>query len=93
MHIHGNQLLRLLHLGGDDRGEELDHLLCMIPLRKVEIQTILGLLDVDGIAVSVVLEDELLKVQKGSLVRHLLAQLNAGVPSVDSERLLAVRAL
>lgn len=51
-------------------------------LSIIEVETIFALRDVDGILVSTVLQDELLEVQEGSLVRHLLTQLYLGLPGV-----------
>lgn len=82
MDIHGNQLLGLLRLAGNNRAEEIDHLLGVVPLGEEEIQTVLGFLDVHGILVGAVLQDQLLQVQESTLVGDLLANLNRGSPCV-----------
>ena len=82
MDIHGNQLLGLLCLARNNGAEEIDHLLGVIPLGEEEIQTVLRFLDVHGILVGAVLQNQLLQVQEGTLVGDLLANLNRGSPCV-----------
>lgn len=93
MNIHRDKLLGLLALTGDHRRQEVDHLLGMVSLREVEIQTILGLLDVDGIFVRAVLQDQLLQVEERPLVRYFLPNLNDSSESMMGEAFHAVRTL
>jgi hypothetical protein len=73
--------------------QELNHLIGVVSLSKVEVKTILGFLNVNGILVSTVLEDDLLEVEEGSLVRDLLTNLNSSAPGVVGIGLLTVGAL
>lgn len=91
--IGGDELLGGFCLEGNDSREEFTHADGMGSLGVVKVQAILGLLDVDGVLVSTVLEDELLKVEEGTLMRDLLPDLDHGLPSVGGHDLGAIFAL
>ena len=88
-----DELLRRLHLDGDNRVEEINKLLSLVLLGEEKVDTVLGLLDVEGIPMGAVLHDQLLEEQKGSLVEDLLADLDGGSPDVGRVRLGALGAL
>ena len=67
---------------GHDSGQELDHLLGMASRAVEEVETIAHLLDGDGVFLCVVLEDELLEVEEGALVRDFLADLHKSFPGI-----------
>lgn len=77
----------------DDVLEKIDKALGVIPLGKVEVYAVVHLLNVDGVLVGAMLEDELLEVEESALVRDLLADLDDGAPGVVRVRLCAVGAL
>ena len=66
--IAGDELLRLGVPRGNHRLQERDEVNCMVSSTKEEVQSLLALLDVDGVAVRLMLEDQLLQVEKGLLV-------------------------
>jgi hypothetical protein len=66
------------------------HLLSVITLRKVEIQTILRFLNIDSILVRTGLQNQLLQEQERPLVWDLLSNLDRGSPGVVCITLLAV---
>lgn len=47
----------------------------MCPVAEVEVQALVDVLDVDTLRVGARTQDELLKVQEGALVRHVLTRL------------------
>lgn len=59
----------------------------------VKVKSVLLLQHRDSLAVSIVLEDQLLQVQKGALVRHFLAHLHRRLPHVLRGKTRAVGAL
>lgn len=69
------------------------YLLGMVALRKVEVQTILCFLDVNGILVGTGLQNQLFQVQERPLVGDLLANLDRSSPGVVCITLFAVVAL
>lgn len=82
MDIGGDELLGGLVLHGHDRTQELEHLDGMRALTIVEINTVLDLTNVGGIFVCVMLEDQLLQVQEGTLMLHFLTHLYNRLPGV-----------
>lgn len=60
---------------------------------KLEIESIVGLDNVDGLVVRRVSQDQLLKEEEGSLVRYTLTHLHIAHPRVGRVVLLAVVAL
>ena len=60
MDVHGYEFLRFLGADGSDRCKKIDEFLSVISLSIEEVQAILDLLDVYGIFVGVMLQDELL---------------------------------
>lgn len=78
---------------GSDGLEEVDELGGVAAVAEVEVEAVGHLLDADGVGVGAVLEDELLEVQEGALVVHLLARLHDGLPRVIGEAGRAGRAL
>lgn len=93
MDIHGNEFLRGLDLDGDHRVEEINKLFALVLGTEEEINTILGLLDIQGVPVGIVLEDELLQEEERALVKDLLADLDTSLPVRRGERLLTLPAL
>lgn len=69
-------------LDGGNGTEEIDHLQSVLLRRVEEVESILDLLNTDGIFVGVVLEDELLEVQESTLVVDLLSDLDECSPGV-----------
>lgn len=57
----------------------------MVSLRVKEVQTVAALLDGDGVQVCVVAQNQLLQIQEGLLVGHLLSDLHTSSPGVGSE--------
>lgn len=93
MGIVRNELLRGLDCDGNNRVEEVDEFFGLIFLRKEEIDAVFGFLDVERIAVSAVLHDQLFEEEECSLVEDLLADLDASTPDVGGVRLGAFRTL
>ena len=73
-----NQGCREDERAGNDGMQEFHHLFGGVSGGEVEIQTIGGLLDVDSILMSAMLQNDLLKEEESSLVGDLLANLNGG---------------
>lgn len=82
MRVLRNELLGSLHTDGDDGRQKLDHLDGVVALGVEKVKTIALLVDVRAVLVGVVLKDELLEEQEGTLVGDLLTDLNAGLPGV-----------
>lgn len=80
-------------LDGGNGTEEIDHLQSMLLRRVEEIESVLDLLDTDGILVGIVLENELLKVQESTLVVDLLSDLDECSPGVLGGETSALGAL
>lgn len=93
MCVHGDQLFRLLVLDGSDGAEEIDKLLSRVASGEEKVDAFVDLLDVDGVSVCLMLENELLEVEESSLVGDLLAHLDDGAPGVVGEGFGAIRAL
>lgn len=55
MDIHGDEFLTLLHMYGYYGGKEIDELFCMVALRKVKVDSVVYLFDVDSVLMSGVL--------------------------------------
>ncbi len=84
---------RVLDVDWDDGFEKVHEGLGLVPVGKVEVDAVPLLLDVDGVPVRLVLEDQLFQQEKRALVRHLLPHLHGGTPHVGRVRLGAVAAL
>lgn len=91
--IHTDELLTLLDVDRDHCLQKVDKAFGMVSLCKVEIDSVVNLLDVDGILVRTVLQNRLLQVQESPLVGNLLSHLHAGSPGVVGITLCTIRAL
>jgi len=91
--VHRNKLVTLAHLAGHHRLQKVHKPLGVISCRKEKVDTVVHLLDIDGVLVRAVLQNRLLEVQKGPLVGHLLPHLHTGTPGVVGIALGAVGAL
>lgn len=89
-------ICKLLASSFDSKKEKIaleTYLLGMVALCKVEVQTILCFLNVNGILVSTGLQNQLFQVQERPLVGDLLANLDRSSPGVVCITLFAVIAL
>ena len=93
MYILGNDFFRRLHTNRNNGGEEFNHTKSVLFASIKEIQTVSKFLDVDGVCMGTMLEDELFEKKKSSLVGDLLANLNDGFPGVLSSDTSAVLAM
>ncbi|KAH3669395.1 hypothetical protein OGAPHI_001516 [Ogataea philodendri] len=93
MNVLTDQLLGLFRLDRNHAVEEIDHLGCVVSLRIIEIKTVLGLFDRNGIHVCVVFKNELFQVQECSLMLDFLPDLNGSTPCIDRVRLGTVGTL
>lgn len=78
---------------GRNTAQEVQHLLGLVPVGIIKVETILDFFDVECILVRAIFQNELLEVQECPLVRHLLSELNSSSESVVREAGLAIRAL
>lgn len=88
-----NKLGRLGRFYGCDGGKEIDELDSAIAGGEEKVKSVLNFTDVDTLSMSIMLEDKLLEVEEGALVRNLLAHLDTGAPGIRSVGFGAVRAL
>jgi len=75
MNIFRDQFRRLDIFAGSNAAQEVQHLLGLVSMRKVKIDSILRFFDIECILVHTILQNKLLKVQECPLVRHLLPNL------------------
>lgn len=59
--------------------QEVDELECMPSDLEEEVNTLVDVVDLDAVAVCIVLQDELLQVEEGTLVEHVLSELRVKV--------------
>mmetsp|Transcript_16845 Transcript_16845/g.43572 ORF Transcript_16845/g.43572 Transcript_16845/m.43572 type:complete len:248 (+) Transcript_16845:1099-1842(+) len=88
-----NQVPRVLLLVRRATVDEISEALRVAALVEMEIQPLRGLLERQDLAMRIILQDELLQHAQGPAVRHLLPNLDDGVPRVGCEGLLAILAL
>jgi hypothetical protein len=62
-------------------------------LRKEKIDSVFGLLDVNGVPVSIVFEDKLLEEEKCPFMENILSYLDTCPPGVCRVRLCTIRTL
>lgn len=89
----GNQLLSSLDLSRHLVLNEVYEPVRMRPALELEVQPIVHLLNAQALLRCVMLNDQLLQEEEGSLVVHSLSQLSLAHPGVRSPSLLAVVAL
>lgn len=88
-----DEMLRLLGEGWHDRFEKVDKRHGLILVGKVKVDAVPLLLDVDGVPMGLVLQDQLFEEQECALVCDLLADLDGRSPDVGRVRLGALAAL
>ena len=88
-----NQLSCFLVPGHEVRVHELDQPVGVRGLLVLEVQTVGAFFDSNGLLVSIMLQDQLLEVKEGALVRNSLTTLNLGGPRMRCVGNLAVVAL
>lgn len=88
-----DELLGFLRLDRHHGTKEVDESVGLVQLREEEVHAACLLLDVENVAVCVVLENKLLEMQHCPLVENLLSDLYRGPPHVGGETLLAVEGL
>lgn len=88
-----DELLRPLNIDRNDGFEEVAEGHSVIPLGEVEVDSIVDFLDIDGVLVRAMLQNQLLEVQESPLVWNLLSHLDASPPCVVCITLCAIRAL
>mmetsp|Transcript_1013 Transcript_1013/g.2515 ORF Transcript_1013/g.2515 Transcript_1013/m.2515 type:complete len:539 (+) Transcript_1013:278-1894(+) len=77
-----HQLLVVPVPNGDDRLQKVDKLGPVRAVGHVEVDALVDVLDLEALFVRAVPDNELLEVEEGTLVRHMLPDLNAGRPRV-----------
>jgi hypothetical protein len=85
-----NQLARDISFAHEVLLNEVNHVSSMPLVLVLEIKAFRHFLNVDRLKVGVVLQNQLFKVEHGSLMSHSLSQLNLRLPSMGRPHLLAV---
>jgi hypothetical protein len=93
MHVLSDEALTGLVPNGHDCIQKVHKTRTVTTASKEEINAILHGLHTDDLLVGVVLEDELLEVQEGTLMSNLLTDLSHSIPSIFGFNLATIRAL
>lgn len=90
MGITRNERRTLRVTAGSNTAQEIDHLLGLVAVGIVKVESIFRFFDIESILVGAGFQNELLKVQESTLMRHLLPNLNTCTEGMVRETFRAI---